>query len=275
MTARHKRATALLIGSFAGLLFTLIAAVQVAGWTIGAVEHTSTQVIPGPVKVLTVDAGPGDITILPSPSADVIVETRSKGTLQRPRVRAIKDGTNVMMSGNCPSFSLGPCHAELVLHVPVGTAVEVHSSSGDITASGVGGDLVLETNSGDVTALGVTGSVDLRTASGDVSLRGGSGRVALESHSGDVSGGEIASELVSAETRSGDVNLEFRVPPRNVEASTASGDVHLAVPDTAEYDVDLDTGSGDPQLGVRSDPKSPRKIHASTNSGDASVGYRN
>ena len=180
-----------------------------------------------------------------------------------------------MMSGNCPSFSLGPCHAELVLHVPVGTAVEVHSSSGDITASGVGGDLVLETNSGDVTALGVTGSVDLRTASGDVSLRGGSGRVALESHSGDVSGGDIASELVSAETRSGDVNLEFRVPPRDVEASTASGDVHLAVPDTAEYDVDLDTGSGDPQLGVRSDPDSPRKIHARTNSGDASVGYRN
>ena len=69
------------------------------------------------------------------------VETRTKGSLHAPRVRAIKDGTHVMMSGNCPSFSFGPCHAEVVLHVPVGTAVDVRSSSGDITASGVGGPL--------------------------------------------------------------------------------------------------------------------------------------
>ena len=153
------------------------------------------------MKVLTVDAGPGDIPILPSQSGDVDVETRSKGTLQRPRVRAIKDGTHVMMSGNCPSFSFGPCHAEIVLHVPVGTAVEVRSSSGDITASGVGGDLVLETDSGDVTALGVTGSVDLRTASGDVEPARRQRRWRSSRTSGDVSGGDIASELVSAETR--------------------------------------------------------------------------
>ena len=83
----------------------------------------------------------------------------------------------MMMSGNCPAFSFGPCDAEIVLHVPVGTAVDVHSSSGDIVASGVGGSLVLDTDSGDVTAIGVTGSADLRTASGDVNLRGGSGEV--------------------------------------------------------------------------------------------------
>ena len=40
-------------------------------------------------------------------------------------VRAVKDGTHVMMSGNCPAFSFGPCDAEIILHVPVGTAVEV------------------------------------------------------------------------------------------------------------------------------------------------------
>ena len=162
MTARRKRGAALLFGGLLGALFTLIAAVQVAGWTIGAVEHTSRQVIPGPVKILTVDAGPGDIRILPSQDGNVRVDTRSKGTLHAPRVRAIKDGTHVMMSGNCPSFSFGPCRAEIVLHVPVGTAVDVRSSSGDITASGVGSSLLLDTNSGDVSAIGVTGSVDLQ-----------------------------------------------------------------------------------------------------------------
>ena len=88
MTARHKRGAALLVGSFAGLLFTLIAAVQVAGWTIGAVEHTSTQVVPGPVKVMTVDAGPGDITILPSQSADVDRRDAQQGDAAAPRACA-------------------------------------------------------------------------------------------------------------------------------------------------------------------------------------------
>ena len=273
MTARHQRGAALLVGGLAGLLFTLIAAVQVAGWTIGAVEHTSTQVIAGPVKVLTVDGGPGDIRILPSQTGDVRVDTRSKGTLHAPRVRAIQDGTHVMMSGNCPAFSFGPCEAEVVLHVPVGTAVEVRSASGDITASGVGGPLLLDTRSGDVTALGVTGSADLRTISGDVILRGGSGRVTLESRSGDVVG--IASETVSAETVSGDVDLQFRVAPRDVEGTTKSGDVHVALPDTGSYDADADTRSGETQIGFTPDPDSPRRIRASTISGDANIGYGN
>lgn len=275
MTARRRRGAALLIGGLLGLLFTLIAAVQVAGWTIGAVERTTTQTIAGPVKTLTVDAGPGEIRILPSQDGSVRVDTTTKGSLHAPRVRAVKDGTHVMMSGNCPAFSFGPCDAEIVLHVPVGTAVDVHSSSGDIVASGVGGSLLLDTDSGDVTAVGVTGSVELSTASGDVNLRGGSGRVTLQSQSGDVRAGDVASEDVVAETQSGDVDLDFRIAPRMVEARTTSGDVTVALPDAGSYDVAADTGSGDSRIGVRTDPNSPRVIRASTNSGDATVGYGN
>ena len=275
MTARRKRGAALLIGGLLGLLFTLLSAVQVAGWTIGAVERTDRQTIAGPVKNLTVDAGPGEIQILPSQDGDVHVETHTKGSLHAPRVRAVKDGSHVMMSGNCPAFSFGPCDAEIVLHVPVGTAVEVRSASGDIVASGVGGPLVLDAQSGDVTAIGVTGSADLRTASGDVSLRGGSGVVRLETQSGDVSAGDVASENVTAETQSGDVSLEFRVPPRMVEAKATSGDVNVALPDAGSYDVAADTGSGESQIGVRTDPNSPRIVRVRTNSGDASVGYGN
>ena len=121
-------------------MFTICAAFQVAGWTIGAVERTKRQLIPGPVEKLTVDAGrrrdPG-----PARRADgkVRVDTSTKGSLHSPRVRAIKDGAHLLLSGNCPEFSFGPCRAEIVLHVPVSTAVVVRSSSGDITASGVGG----------------------------------------------------------------------------------------------------------------------------------------
>ena len=270
MTARRKRGAALLIGGLLGLLFTLLSAVQVAGWTIGAVERTSRQTIAGPVKNLTVDAGPGEIQILPSQDGDVHVETHTKGSLHAPRVRAVKDGTHVMMSGNCPAFSFGPCDAEIVLHVPVGTAVEVRSASGDIVASGVGGPLVLDTDSGDVTAIGVTGSADLRTASGDVEparrQRRGAAGVPVRRRERRATSPPSASR---AETQSGDVNLDFRVPPRMVEAKATSGDVNVALPDAGSYDVAADTGSGDSQIGVRTDPDSPRMVRARTNSGDA------
>ncbi len=84
---------------------------------------------------------------------------------------------------------------------------------------------------------------------------------------------DVASENVTANSTSGDVELDFRVPPRSVDASTTSGDVDVAVPDGGVYDVVADTGSGDSRIGVRSDPNAPRVIRARTTSGDATVAY--
>jgi DUF4097 and DUF4098 domain-containing protein YvlB len=275
MTVRQQRGGALLVGGLLALIFSSIAAVQVAGWTVGAVERTSHQVIPGPVREVTVTAGAGEILVVPTSRPEVRVDSSVKGSLHTPRLRAIKEGLAVRLDGNCPAISFGPCRASIVIHVPPDTVVDVRSGSGDLTASGLNGPVRLETGSGDVHATALNGDADLRTSSGDVSVRSLRGRTSLKTASGDVEAEDLGSEQVQAVTSSGDVELNFGTSPRDVDAATASGDVRVVVPRGAAYRVEADTGSGESDIGVRTDPESTRIVRARTSSGDASVLYGN
>ena len=277
MTARGQRAVALFCGLGLALVFASIAAVQVAGWTIGAVEQTRHQVIPGPVEQLSVNAGEGDVTVVRelSDAPYVTIDSTVKGSLHAPVLRAVKDGATVRIDGNCPYITFGPCRARIVIRVPAATEVDVRSGSGDVTASGLSGRVELETGSGDVNADALSGHADLHTSSGDVNVRGLSGDAELRTGSGDVNAEHLAAADVTADTASGDVELSFRQAPRNVDASTASGDVGVLVPEGEAYRVEADSGSGEQALDVRTDPASTRIIRAQTSSGDVTVAYGN
>jgi putative adhesin len=277
VTARGQRGAALLIGGVLALLFSAIAAVQVAGWTVGAVEHSNHQVIPGPVSKLSVDAGAGgDITVVRELSdlPLVTIDSTVKGSIHAPVLRAVKDGATVRINGNCPYISFGPCHARIVIRVPAGTEVDVRSGSGDVTAIGLSGTVDLETGSGDVNATGLTGDSDLHTSSGDVNVRRLRGNTNLRTGSGDIHAEDVSTHDLVADTASGDVELDFALAPQLVDASTASGDVDVTVPD-GTYRVEDDPGSGKTHRNVKSDPAATRIIRAQTSSGDITIGYGN
>jgi hypothetical protein len=271
MSARQQRATVLLVGAGFALVFALVAAVQVAAWSTGGVERTSSQVIPGPVERLEVHAGAGEILVVPSAGDAVRVDSTVSGNLHTPRVQAVKDGARVRVDGSCAAISFGACDARIVVHVPAATDVEVRTGAGDLTASGLNGRVRLATGSGDVHADALTGDVTLHTESGDVDGRALSGTATLRSASGDIELGDLTAARVEATTLSGDVDLAFGAAPEDVEATTASGDVSVDLPGTVSYAVSADTGSGDREVGVRTDPASPRSVRARTSSGDVSV----
>jgi DUF4097 and DUF4098 domain-containing protein YvlB len=275
MSARAQRGAALLIGAVLALLFSAIAAVQVAGWTVGAVERSNHQVIPGPVDRLSVEAGSGDITVIRElgDARVVTVDSTVEGSIHSPVLRAVKDGTTVRISGNCPHISFGPCNATLVIRVPADTQVEIRSGSGDVTANGLTGNVKLETGSGDVNATGLSGTSDLHTSSGDVNVRGLRGAADLRSGSGDINAEDIATPTVTADTASGDVELDFSLSPSMIDASTASGDVDIAVPGGGVYRLEADPGSGEQHVNIRTDPAATRIIRAQTASGDVTVSY--
>jgi hypothetical protein len=275
MTARGQRGLALFIGAGLALLFSAIAAVQVAGWTVGAVERTRSQLIEGPIDQLVVDADGGEITVVPSIGDNVRISSVVKGSIHTPEPHAYRDGNTVRLDGKCPEITFGPCRARITIYVPQDTPVEVHSGSGDLVASGLTGRVDLETGSGDVTATGLSGPSDLRTGSGDVTVRGLSGVTELNTGSGDVMAEDLATRSVTAETSSGDVELDFRLRPRDVDASTASGDVQIAVPRGGPYHVVADPGSGDQTVDVKTDPEAANTLRASTSSGEVTVVYGN
>ncbi len=189
-------------------------------------------------------------------------------------LRAVKDGATVRINGNCPYISFGPCHARIVIRVPADTEVDVRSGSGDVTAMGLSGTVDLETGSGDVNATGLTGDSDLHTSSGDVNVRRLRGNTNLRTGSGDIHAEDVSTRNLVADTASGDVELDFALAPELVDASTASGDVDVTVPD-GTYRVEDDPGSGKTHRNVKSDPAATRVIRAQTSSGDITLGYGN
>jgi hypothetical protein len=275
VTARGQRAVALFCGLGLALLFASIAAVQVAGWTIGAVERTSTQVIPGPVDRLVVEADGGEINVVPSGTDAVRINSTMKGSLHTPEPSAFREGNTVHLNGKCPEISFGPCRARVTIFVPRDTPVEVHSGSGDLTASGLTGPVDLETGSGDVAATLLRGETKLHTGSGDIDVHGLGGRTDLSTGSGDITGDGLVMSSVKAETSSGDVLLDYRLAPSVVLASTGSGDVDVMVPRGYAYRVNADPGSGDEKVEVDTTQESHRFIEATTSSGDVTVGYGN
>jgi hypothetical protein len=256
MSARTDRTIALIAGGILALFFTICGAGQVAGWTVGSVERSAHRVIPGPVTELNIDAGAGDITLVPARTSEITIDSRAEGSLHTPRLDVRVDGTDVTVDGGCPEVTFGRCGAQLVVHVPDGTMVHVKASSGDLMASGLSGD------------------VDLRTSSGDVRVDGLGGNASIKSASGDVEGTRLRGSAVQARTSSGDARLEFASAPTAAEAWTASGDATIEVPPGDElYVVDVETKSGHRELGVNDSMGATRVLRAFTSSGDATVDY--
>ena len=159
-------------------------------------------------------------------------------------------------------FSKGSVDVEVDL--PVGSTVDVRTGSGDVTASGLLGDVRAATGSGDLTFHEV-GEADLKSGSGDNTLQSTTGDADIKTGSGDVTVGTAGGrlDLVSG---SGDINLRRSDAP--VKAKTGSGDLRIGA---STGDLDLMTGTGDVTLaGVHGG-----EVRAKTGTGDVSIGVAN
>ena len=130
-------------------------------------------------------------------------------------------------------------------------ALRVETGSGNVDVRTAGGDVSLSTGSGDVTASDVDGSrLYLETGSGNVTLNGGkAATVHIETGSGDVEATATSGADLSFETGSGNVNVALVTTFQSLRVETGSGDVTLKVPPALGAEVDIDTGSGDIDLG--------------------------
>lgn len=147
---------------------------------------------------------------------------------------------------------------------------EIRSASGNVIVEFVNGDVVAQTASGDVRISDVTGRVEAETASGDVEIINVAGTA-----SGETASGNVTARLARIE---GDGNMDF---------STASGNVEVALPADANANVELSTVSGNvttdfpiqvtrPQYGPGAEAEGKignggRKIEASAVSGNVTL----
>jgi len=195
-----------------------------------------------------------------------------------------REGREVRITGRGRGLE---AHADLRISVPAGKRVALHLGVGKAFVTNVDGVILVQAASADVAAERTRGTLKIDTGSGNVDVRDASGDVSLESGSGDITatglhGGRVrldtgsgnitltgaeATELhidtgsgdvtvtgakgndVSFDTGSGNVDVALTATFQSLTIESGSGDVTLRVPPTISAEVELDTGSGEIDLG--------------------------
>jgi DUF4097 and DUF4098 domain-containing protein YvlB len=207
------------------------------------------------------DTGSGDVSVVVKPSA---TETDVKRTVHyggsAPAQTARVEGSTLVLEmrcGNNCSVSYDvtlPAPAKVTganssgdLVLTGVSAVDVSTSSGNVTVGDVDGPVTASATSGDVDITNVTGPAQLRTTSGNITARGLSGSTDAQAISGDITVDFTSTVDLRAKTTSG--NIDVRVPggPYHVTTKVTSGDVTVNIPTdpAAEHSLNLEATSGD------------------------------
>jgi hypothetical protein len=180
----------------------------------------------------------GDIRIVAGSGRDLVIEItrRARGRrdddartgLSRVRVETTHRGDRVVArtvypSGRQSDYSVS---VDYVVTAPAGTRVTARTISGDVTVSGLNGELSLHSTSGDITATDVTRLQMAKTVSGDVIVRNSasSGLLQAATMSGDVTATDVKADRIDFGSVSGSVTAR-NVTSSDVSMKSTSGDL--------------------------------------------------
>ncbi|WP_371617895.1 DUF4097 domain-containing protein [Streptomyces sp. NBC_00454] len=241
-TAVTSTAVALAAGLLlTGCSFSLTAPQKKASSDVTVSEAVTTVEVP--------DARSGDIEVTVGSGPGVVVHrtVRYRGDSKPEPAHRVSGGVLTLTNGDCSD----ECAVDYRLEVPASAKVELHGDSGDITVAGVA-------------------AADLATSSGEVKAEGIAGQLKIRTSSGDISAENLAGRTVEARSESGAVDLAFAKAPASVAVASTSGDAKLKVP-SAPYRVEVSTDSGDRAITIPTDPAAPASLSVKTTSGDIQI----
>jgi len=251
------RKPAPVVVQFAGFVAAALA-LAACDITIGASEYSVREekkfAVSGPAR-LSLSTFDGSIEVRGWDRNEVVVEVEKVGpdqqTVERIQVKAAQDGDAITIDVPKPSpletsgLRRTPS-ANLVVSVPLRTAVLARSGDGSIQVRRVTGAIDLDTEDGSISLEEVAGTLVARTGDGSVHAQKVDGQV--EIHTGDGSVGlDGVLTGVTVETRDGSVEVTARPGSRTDgewDVTTGDGDVSLEVPEGFGADVDARTGDG-------------------------------
>ena len=179
----------------------------------------------------------GEVTVTTG-GAVVEVLARARTGFMPATYSADQAGGQLKIHHECRAVVAGHCAASLEVRVPEGAHVTIRSSTGDVSAFDVVGDVTVSANVGGVTVEGVTGRVLATSGSGSVEVRRVSGSVEASTAVGRVVVDRAAGAVVA---RSGSGEIDVRDAGGSVEATTNVGAVIVR---GVQGDAVVDAGSG-------------------------------
>ncbi|MEJ1960494.1 MAG: DUF4097 family beta strand repeat-containing protein [Gammaproteobacteria bacterium] len=241
------------------LIFLMLAGASVAHAADRDVEQKVKADPRGSVRISNVA---GKVTVSGWDRPEVEVKARLHGNVER--VDVYSDAGRTTIRVIFPRSYTHSGDAELEIHVPEQSDLDVSAVSADVTTSRLAGPQRLTTVSGDIRA-DFAKDIEGKTVSGDLRLTGKSqeGDVRISSVSGDVflerAGGDV-----EVTTTSGDLLLDV-AKVNSVRTRTTSGDLSLRGAMARNGNVEAETISGG--VTVRLKPEAGFEYEASSFSG--------
>ena len=254
LTPRRTRPTRVL-ATVAVIAVTGVGAVWVA--QAGGASTTTNEAFtldPGTSR-LEIDIDQGQVLLTAGPGDRVQVRRTVRDADRAPRVEERADAHGASLQSRCPAWSGRACSISYEIAVPAGFAIDVAAGTGRVEVHGLS-----------VEKLQIEGS------SGSTHLEDVKGSVEIHSASGSISGARLGLSEFVARAGSGRTSVDFTLPPDRVTATTSSGAVTIRVPaGDGPYRVAANSGSGEEDVQVPTDPASPHHIDLSSSSGDLAV----
>jgi len=206
------------------------------------------------VDAVDVEVDRGSVSVTAGDVDEVTVEAHVSDGLLRTEHEQVVDGSSLVLRGHCRALLSHFCAVDYEVRVPPDVAVLIRTDDGRIRVDGT------------------DGPVDVASDNGTIELFDVRGDVLAESDNGSLRGEGLVAGEVRASTDNGSIVFGFAEPPTLVDADSDNGSVELRLPEVAGgYRVTMDTDVGDTDLGVATDPDSPRSITATTDNGSVRV----
>jgi Putative adhesin len=193
--------------------------------------------VTGALQGLSFDLGAGDITIVGGGQRDAVEIRRTEhyafGRVPR-TTRGVRAGVFAVTS-RCPTSLVARCSVAYRVVVPDNVALQIRTTSGEVTLRGYRGTAKVATSGGAIDIAGYCGNaLDARSAAGSITV-------------------------------------EATCTPPQTTLRSGSGDVHAALP-AGRYDIDAESASGTERVrAIIPDEDAPYSVQALSSSGDVSV----
>lgn len=196
------------------------------------------------IDEIEISVGPGDAIFTKSPDNKVYLTLTHNIDDYQPTIEQKGDRLKIREENRNGSWSGS---ATWRFQIPDDTEISFNTGSGDFEISGLSAEVNVNSGSGDLDINDFNGEIKGNTGSGDINFDKAEGDFRMNTGSGDVDGNDIKGYM-TFNTGSGEIEVKNLVLTDDSGFNSGSGDVEISLGGPLNYDISLNSGSGDSVL---------------------------
>jgi RNA polymerase sigma factor (sigma-70 family) len=229
-----------------------------------AAPRVSVETFNGPITVTTGDKATVTAKVIKTTRA--ATDEAAKEALKSVAVNMTQEGDAIRIQAKTEDkLSLIQRAAAVELQTPPGAILDLHTSNGPVTISGVTGEIKVQTSNGKIDVKGSKAKLELKTSNGAIRVDGGAEQLNLHTSNGKITI-QSGKGTVTAHTSNGGIEFSGTLTDGGHSFTTSNGSIKVTLPADARFRVDAQTSHGKIQTDfaiAESEKKGKTRLHTS------------